>query len=107
MIASTFSRAVRDWAMPVSRLRSILISDTGMAQSRTARLKVEAVIKLARQLGYRTVAEGVETEAELSLLRLWGCDEAQGYHLARPMVAEAAAHLVAACRAGSPADEVG
>ncbi|MEG2805483.1 sensor domain-containing phosphodiesterase [Stenotrophomonas sp.] len=74
---------------------------TGLARSRTSRLKVEAIIKLARQLGYRTVAEGVESEAELSLLRLWGCDEAQGYHLAPPMAAEAATLLVAACRAGA------
>jgi len=93
--------------LPVSLIKIDRSLVTGMAQSRTARLKVEAIIKLARQLGYRTVAEGVENEAELSLLRLWGCDEAQGYHLARPTVAEAAAHLVAACRAGSPADEVG
>jgi EAL domain-containing protein (putative c-di-GMP-specific phosphodiesterase class I) len=93
--------------LPISLIKIDRSLVTGMAQSRTARLKVEAIIKLARQLGYRTVAEGVENEAELSLLRLWGCDEAQGYHLARPMLAEAVAHLVAACRAGSPADEAG
>ena len=68
---------------------------------------MEAIIRLAHQLGYRTVAEGVEHEAELSLLRLWNCDEAQGYYLARPMSAEAVTQLVLAHRAGPPDDVEG
>lgn len=86
--------------VPISHIKIDQTLVTGLARSRTARLKVEAIIKLARQLGYRTVAEGVENEAELSLLRLWGCDEAQGYHLARPMHPDAVLQLVSACRAG-------
>lgn len=93
--------------MPIALIKIDRSLVTGLARSRTSRLKVEAIIKLARQLGYRTVAEGVETEAELSLLRLWGCDEAQGYHLARPMAAEATLLLVQACRAGSPGKDAG
>ncbi len=86
--------------VPISHIKIDQTLVTGLARSRTARLKVEAIIKLSRQLGYRTVAEGVENEAELSLLRLWGCDEAQGYHLARPMHPDAVLQLVSACRAG-------
>lgn len=86
--------------VPISHIKIDQTLVTGLARSRTARLKVEAIIKLSRQLGYRTVAEGVENEAELSLLRLWGCDEAQGYHLARPMHPDAVLRLVSACRAG-------
>ncbi|WP_265308209.1 EAL domain-containing protein [Stenotrophomonas sp. SRS1] len=86
--------------VPISHIKIDQTLVTGLARSRTARLKVEAIIKLARQLGYRTVAEGVENEAELSLLRLWGCDEAQGYHLARPMHPDAVLQLVSVCRAG-------
>jgi EAL domain-containing protein (putative c-di-GMP-specific phosphodiesterase class I) len=34
------------------------------------------------------VVEGVEDAATLAALREWGCDVAQGYHIARPMPAE-------------------
>jgi diguanylate cyclase (GGDEF)-like protein/PAS domain S-box-containing protein len=46
---------------------------------------VQAVIALARSLRLRTVAEGVETEAERELLKLLGCDELQGYLLSKPL----------------------
>ena len=49
---------------------------------------VGAVIQLARQLGYRVVAEGVETEELYRLMQWWGCDEVQGYYVARPMPPE-------------------
>jgi diguanylate cyclase (GGDEF)-like protein/PAS domain S-box-containing protein len=42
------------------------------------------IIKLAHSLNLRVVAEGVETEAQLSFLRSHGCDEIQGYYFARP-----------------------
>ena len=48
---------------------------------------VRAIIQLAISLGLRTVAEGVEDEALVHHLRLHKCDEAQGYHFARPMPA--------------------
>ncbi len=47
-----------------------------------------AVIGIGRSLGMRTVAEGVETEAQLEFMRANGCDEVQGYYVARPMPAE-------------------
>ncbi len=48
---------------------------------------VSAVTYLAHDLGYKVVAEGVETEAELSLIRHLKCDEVQGYFYCRPMAA--------------------
>lgn len=42
------------------------------------------IIGLARSLGLRTVAEGIETQAQLDFLIDAGCDEGQGYLLARP-----------------------
>ena len=54
---------------------------------RSARAVIESSILLARKLGLTTVAEGVETRDDLELLRELGCDELQGYYVARPMAA--------------------
>jgi EAL domain-containing protein (putative c-di-GMP-specific phosphodiesterase class I) len=44
----------------------------------------ESIIALSRNFGLKVIAEGVETEAQLAWLQANGCDEAQGYLLARP-----------------------
>jgi EAL domain-containing protein (putative c-di-GMP-specific phosphodiesterase class I) len=46
---------------------------------------LKSAIELGDRLGIITVAEGVETEAELHLLKSLGCRQAQGFLLARPM----------------------
>lgn len=62
---------------------------------------VRSLIALARELGYEVVAEGVETEQSLALIRAWGCQVAQGYHFAKPLAPEAFIAHVQACE-GSP-----
>ena len=49
----------------------------------------ETVVRLARSLGLKAVAEGVETVEQLEWLRQIGCDLAQGFYFARPMPVEA------------------
>ena len=45
---------------------------------------VEAIVTLARKLGLRTVAEGVETPVQVAFLEALGCDEYQGFLFSRP-----------------------
>lgn len=48
----------------------------------------EAIIQMARNLNLKVIAEGVETEAELSFLYQRQCDEVQGYLFSRPVPAK-------------------
>ncbi|MFY0676347.1 MAG: bifunctional diguanylate cyclase/phosphodiesterase [Neptuniibacter sp.] len=61
-----------------SFVKDILIDD----QDRTL---VEVIIKMGQTLGIKVVAEGVEEEAQLELLKQFGCDYVQGYLLGKPM----------------------
>ena len=50
---------------------------------------MRAIVQMAHSLGLRTIAEGVETQPVLDILRGYGCDEVQGFHCGRPMPADA------------------
>lgn len=67
-----------------------------MGKSREAHSVVASIISMAHNLGLRVVAEGVETEADLELLKSLRCDEAQGYYFSKPVTPEAfsQAHLL-------------
>ncbi len=51
---------------------------------------VKATIDLAHNLGFKVVAEGVETQQQVNQLKDWGCEFAQGYFYAKPLTKEAA-----------------
>jgi EAL domain-containing protein (putative c-di-GMP-specific phosphodiesterase class I) len=55
---------------------------------------VRLITKLAHSLGLKVVAEGTETEAQISDLRQLDCDMAQGYLYSRPVSSEAASDLL-------------
>jgi EAL domain-containing protein (putative c-di-GMP-specific phosphodiesterase class I)/GGDEF domain-containing protein len=57
---------------------------------------VSAVTTMAQQLGLRVVAEGIEKEEQLGLLRALGCEFGQGYLFSRPIDADTAASLLVA-----------
>jgi EAL domain-containing protein (putative c-di-GMP-specific phosphodiesterase class I) len=55
---------------------------------------VNAIVGLGRSLGLQVVAEGVESEEQLKVLRGYGCTTVQGYLFAQPMPAEKVAAFV-------------
>ena len=52
-------------------------------------LIVATIIRMAHSLRLKVIAEGVEGSEQLAALRAQGCDEIQGYHLSRPLPADA------------------
>lgn len=76
-------------AFPVDRIkidRSFV--QEAVAKPETASI-VRAIIALARDLGVKTTAEGVETQAQLRMLHHFGCNEIQGYLVSPPRPFEA------------------
>jgi predicted signal transduction protein with EAL and GGDEF domain len=66
----------------------------GVASSEADRTVVEHIIAMAHTLGMKVVAEGVEDDRQLQALRSLGCDELQGFLLARPLDRETAEALL-------------
>jgi len=71
--------------VPVHRLKIDGSFVRGIAEDPGAREIVHLLIQLAHNLNLKCVAEGIETRAQLALLREMGCDEGQGFLLATPM----------------------
>ena len=57
----------------------------GIAESVDDRKVVQSILGLGKSLGIEVVAEGVETEADLRILRQLGCVTMQGHYFAKPM----------------------
>ena len=71
--------------LPVQQLKIDRTFVQDMGDDSDDEVIVRAVVDLARNLGLRTIAEGVEDLATWEQLAELGCDSAQGYFLARPM----------------------
>lgn len=59
-----------------------------------ARAIVRTIVELARMLGMRTVAEGVEEAAQLDILQAAGCGAVQGHFLSRPLAVGHLRHMI-------------
>lgn len=76
-------------ALPFDELKidqSFVRSMTGRRESRKI---VAAVVSLGRSLGLSTVAEGVEEQCQADMLKVLGCERAQGWLYGRPLAVEA------------------
>jgi len=77
-----------------------------LSEHNDARAIVSTIVQMAGVLGMRTVAEGVETERELAIIRDIRCDEVQGYLVARPMALAKLQDWLAGRPVTGPVDEV-
>ena len=71
-------------SIPIQTLKIDTEFVRGMSGNTFDRYLVQTIVGLARRLGQKTVAEGVEDAATLSLVRMFGVDYAQGYLLGAP-----------------------
>lgn len=92
---------------PIDRLKIDASFVRDVASDRDDAAIATAIIGLGRTLGLRVVAEGVETPEQLAFLRREGCDEIQGYLVARPMTGDATLAWLRAWRAGAVAKHFG
>ncbi|TCS72096.1 EAL domain-containing protein [Sulfuritortus calidifontis] len=76
--------------LPVSELKIDRSFVMDMEKNKDDLVIVESTIELAHNLGLEVVAEGVESEQALAQLMHLGCDLVQGFHVGRPMPADAA-----------------
>ncbi len=64
---------------PISAIKIDRLFVRNILEDKIDRAIVKNTICMANDIGLRTIAQGVESEAQLELLQDWGCDEAQGY----------------------------
>lgn len=73
---------------PIDRLKIDQSFVKGALTNETDKKIIVSIVQLAHSLGMTVIAEGIEKEEHINLLASLGCDEVQGYHIARPMPSE-------------------
>jgi len=89
--------------LPVDALKIDRSFTSALVGDESSQAVVSTIVALARAFKLSTVAEGVETAAQLDILRKLGCQQSQGYLHSRPVAGEVFEGMLAAGRAPSPA----
>jgi diguanylate cyclase (GGDEF)-like protein len=92
--------------LPVRTLKLDGLFVGGLCENADDAAIVTASVALARGLGLRLVAEGVETARQHEKLRDLGCDECQGYYVYQPLPAATLEKILAAKSQGGSADRL-
>jgi EAL domain-containing protein (putative c-di-GMP-specific phosphodiesterase class I) len=74
---------LRELPVDVLKLDRVFLQE--LATNRATKAIVSSTVKLAETLGLCLVAEGIETDEQLDVLRTLGCPQGQGFHLGRPV----------------------
>jgi diguanylate cyclase (GGDEF)-like protein/PAS domain S-box-containing protein len=75
---------------PVDTLKVDKSFVDGLGKDPESTAIVTAILSLARSLGMKVIAEGIETQEQMTYLQGLNCDQGQGYHFSRPLTVEAA-----------------
>jgi EAL domain-containing protein (putative c-di-GMP-specific phosphodiesterase class I) len=81
--------------LPADDLKIDKVFVAGLGDDVADTASVQTMIDLAHTLGMEVVAEGVESEDQVTQLREMGCDLAQGYHLSSPLPSDAVPEFLA------------
>ena len=81
------------WRFPFHKVKIDRAFTLHLVEDPKVQLIVHSIVSLARSLGLRVNAEGVETDEQLRMLQELGCDELQGFLLGRPAPVEQLAHV--------------
>lgn len=73
---------------PATRLKIAQVFVAQIVTDPGSEAIMRAVVGLARELGMASIAEGVETEKQLAVVKACGCPEVQGYYFSKPLSAE-------------------
>ena len=74
---------LRRFALDILKIDRSFVSD--MIDNSESQEIVKTILSLGKNLGMKVVAEGVETPEQVSQLRAFGCEFAQGYYFSRPL----------------------
>lgn len=80
-----YSSLVRLRYLPINALKVDKSFVRDILVDRNDAIIVKAILSLARSLGLKTIAEGIESQQQLNFLLEHGCDFGQGYFLAKPL----------------------
>jgi diguanylate cyclase (GGDEF)-like protein/PAS domain S-box-containing protein len=95
---------LRKLPIDILKIDRSFVSD--IEHSAEAGILVRSLVDLGRELGISTIAEGIEDQEQLRMLRSAGCDLGQGYLFARPMPANELAEYLEEIDHSSPRDVV-
>ncbi|WP_434136959.1 EAL domain-containing protein (plasmid) [Pseudomonas luteola] len=76
----------------------------GLDENTCSQAIIHSIVDLGRAMSLTVTAEGIETQAQLDELVRVNCDQAQGYHLGRPMSAEALREIMKVSRVGTESE---
>ena len=83
--------------LPISRIKVAGTFIQGIDVNKKDEAIIQAIVSLARNLGIKTIAEGVETASQMEFIKKVKCDAIQGFYFYKPVAAEAIESLFANC----------